>query len=300
MNQKQIEKRALIISSIVNGIMAIAGIVVFFLTKLQSLFLDGIFSFIAFLSTIMAIIFSNVSKKKNRTYPTGMHFLEPLYGIIKSILIFALLLFSLMESGSNAYEYFVNGIGSPINIMPVLPYTILMVVLCFGLSFYNKKQNKKLNNSSTMLTAESKSNLVDGIISGGVGILIMLLFFVNIDGKLGFLHYTGDFFITLILVIISVKEPSKLFVMSIREISGATVKDKQIKKMVRDIIRKEIKEENLDNKFEVYKIGMHIKVVILLNDMVDTEILARLKSDSLKELKTKFDDVSIEYVIRKF
>ena len=286
-NQKQIEWQALIVSTVVNFIMAAAGIVVFALTKLQSLFLDGVFSFIAFLSNIMAVIFAKVSKKKTKTYPTGMYFLEPLYGVVKSILMFALLTYSTVETSITAYNYFALGKGSAINILPVLPYAIIMVVMCFGLSFYNKKQNQKINNASTMLTAESKSNLVDGIISGGVGILIALLLVIDINGSLGFFHYTGDFFITLILVAISIKTPISLMGLSIRELSGGTVKDEKIKSTIREIVRKEIKEENLNNRFEIYKVGKHIKVVIILNDIVDTDVLARLKSDTVNEIKEK-------------
>ena len=299
MNQKKIEQRSLIISTVVNFIMAAAGIAVFVLTKLQSLFLDGVFSFIAFLSTIMAVIFSKVSKKKNSSYPTGMYFLEPLYGIVKSILMFTLLTISIVETSKTAYNYFAHNTGTIINLNPILPYTIIMVVMCFGLSIFNRIQNKKINNVSTMLTAESKSNLVDGIISGGIGILIMMLYFINIDGKLGFLHYTGDFFITLILVAISIKEPIVLLSLSLREISGATIKDKEIKKVVRKIISKEMKDEDLDNKFEVYKIGKHIKIVILLQDNIDQQVLLRLKTDALKEIKSSFNSVTIEYVFRK-
>lgn len=299
MSQKKIELQSLIVSSVVNGIMAIAGIVVFCLTNLQALFLDGVFSLIAFISTLMAIVFSRTSKKKNNSYPTGMFFLEPLYGIIKSILMFALLAISLFESGSTAFAYFNTGVGSTIYFDPILPYTIIMVIMCFGLSYFNKKQNDRINKASIMLTAESKSNMVDGIISGGVGLLILLLSFINIDGKLGFLHYTGDFFITLILVAVSIKEPIKLFGSSLREISGATVKDKEIKSIVRKIVAKEIREEDLDNKFEVYKIGMHIKVVILLNDNIEKTTLQRLKSDTIKEIKESFDSVSVEFVLRK-
>ena len=297
--QKQIEKNALIVSIVVNCIMSVAGIVVFALTTLQALFLDAFFSFVAFLSNIMAIVFANVSSKKNASYPTGKYFLEPLYGIIKSILLLFLLAFSLTETTSTAYEYFAFGVGEIIYVTPVLPYSILMVILSLSLSFFNKKQNQKINNASTMLMAESKSNFVDGIISAGVGILVALLFFVDVNGTLGFLHYTGDFFITLILVLVSIKSPIVLFSVSLRELSGATVKDEKIKKIIREIVRKEIKEENLDNRFEVYKIGKHIKVVIILNDIPDTDILARLKSDSIKEIKEKFDDVSVEYVLRK-
>jgi len=299
MNQKKIELKSLIVSSVVNFIMAVAGIVVFCITNLQALFLDGVFSLIAFISTIMAIVFSITSKKKNKSYPTGMFFLEPLYGIIKAILMFVLLATSLYESGATAFTYFNSGVGATIYFDPILPYTIIMVIMCFSLSYYNKKQNEKINKASIMLTAESKSNFVDGVISGGVGILILLLSFININGKLGFLHYTGDFFITLILVAVSIKEPIKLFATSLRELSGATVKDKEIKSKIRRIVAKEIREEELDNKFEVYKIGMHIKVVILLNDNIEKETLQRLKSDTIKEIKESFDSVSVEFVLRK-
>ena len=40
MNQKQIENRALGVTIFVNAIIAVSGIVVYFLTDLQTLFLD--------------------------------------------------------------------------------------------------------------------------------------------------------------------------------------------------------------------------------------------------------------------
>lgn len=299
MNQKAIEKRSLIVSAVVNFIMAAAGITVFAITKMQAMFLDGFFSLIAAVSTIMAIVFSKISKKRNAAYPTGMYFLEPFYGVIKALLMFVLLISSTMESSLSAYNYFTTGVGDTINFIIILPYSLVMVALSLGLHFFNKQQNKKINNTSIMLTAESKSNLIDAIISIGVCTLIFILFFIDIDGKLGFFHYTGDFFITILLVIVSIKEPVVLFAMSTRELSGATVKDKTIKKMVRKIISEHLKVEDLDNKFEVYKVGMHIRIVILLQDDFDAEVLSRLKTDALKEVKENFESVTIEYVIRK-
>ena len=174
-----------------------------------------------------------------------------------------------------------------------------MVIMCFGLSIFNKKQNKKIKNSSIMLTAESKSNFLDGVISGGIGLLVFILLFIKIDGPLGFFHYTGDFFITLGLTLIFVKEPIQLFFVSTREISGATVKDKEIKKIVRKIVLEQLQIEDLDNKFEVYKVGMNIKVVILLKENFDPVVFSRLKMETIEEIKEYFDNVTIEYVIRK-
>ena len=296
---KKVEKKALVVSTVINLVMGLAGLIVFFVTDMQALFLDGFFSLIAGLSTILAVIFSKISKKKNSSYPTGMYFLEPFYGVVKSILIFILLTVSIVESSISAINYFQHGIGNTINIPIVLPYTLVMLIMSFGLLIFNKKQNQKISNTSTMLTAETKSNFVDSLISCGICFLIFILLFVSKSSKLAFLHYTGDFFITLLLVAVSIKEPINLLILSIREISGATVKDKEIRKKVRKIISKAIKEEDLDNKFEVYKIGMHIRVVILLTEYIDQELLAKLKAESIKEIKETFDSATIEFVIRK-
>ena len=299
MTQKQIERQSLKISSVANAFMAVAGIVVFIITGMQSMFLDGFFSLIAALSNLLAIYFSNVSKKRNATYPQGMYFLEPLYGVIKAVLIFTLLAMSTVESTMSAIEYWKYGTGNVINIGIVLPYTVVMVAICFWLSHFNKNQNKKINNASIMLTAESKSNLVDGSISGGIGLLVLALVFVDINGTAGFLHYTGDFFLTIILVCIFIKEPIALIIASFRELSGATIKDKEIKKIVRSIVAEQLDDKNLDNRFEVYKIGMHIKIVVLINEEFNKEVFSKLKVETVKKLKEDFDSVSFEYVLRK-
>ena len=170
-----------------------------------------------------------MSKKRNKSYPTGMYFLEPLYGIIKSILIFALLIYSVIETSITAYNYFAMEVGSAIDVKAILVYTLIMLFLCVGLAIFNKQQNETINNSSTMLTAEYKSNLVDAGISIGIAVLSIILLLIDINGALGFLHYTVDFFITIILVAVSIKQPIQLIIMSVREISGATINDKEIK-----------------------------------------------------------------------
>jgi predicted Co/Zn/Cd cation transporter (cation efflux family) len=68
MNQKQIEKRALMVSACVNLLMAAAGIGVFLITDIHALMLDGVFSLIGFVSAIAATVISIVSHKKNHSF----------------------------------------------------------------------------------------------------------------------------------------------------------------------------------------------------------------------------------------
>lgn len=81
----------------------------------------------------------------------------------------------------------------------------------------------KVNHLSTIILAEAKGNLIDGLISGAIGIAILLLYLVPINSWLGFLHYTGDFFLTLALAIISFKEPWNLLVASFKELANGTI-----------------------------------------------------------------------------
>lgn len=299
MNQKQIERKSLIVSSIVNLIIAGAGAWVFAVTHIQALFLDFFFSLIATISTVLAVMISKVSKKRTTSYPDGLYFLEPLYAILKALFTLSLLIISVVKTSTTAYEYFAHGTGSPMNIGPVLPYTISMVVLCFGLGFFNKAQNKKINNISTILTAETKSNFIDGLQSMGVGVAIVFLNFIDINDSLGFLHYTGDFVITVVLVLISLKQPIKVFISAFKELSGGTTVDKEIKSNINKVIS--INFANVTEKIisDIFKVGTHIKVRISFFDEINQDTLPELvkaRQKTIDELRKTYDNFKVDLV----
>lgn len=298
MTQKDIEKKALIVSSLVNLIITGFGILVFLITDIQALFLDCMFSLIGFISSLIAIAISKNSKKRTPTYPSGLHFLEPLYAILKSVLILILLVISVIITSQIAYDFFYKGTGKLMNIAPVLPYTISMVILCFGLSYYNRRQNKKIRNASTILLAESKSNFIDGLQSFGVGIAIVLLHFIDINSSLGFLYYTGDFFITTALVCFSLKVPVKTLMNSFKELSGGTMNDTKISNHIYNVVNSHLNAYSLTAKCDIYKIGMHIKICVTLKHKINnnTHICClQARNKIIKELKSHYDSIDIIY-----
>ena len=143
MTQKQIEKRALIITTLVNLIIAAAGTGMWLITGLQMLFLDGFFSLILVISSVTAVLISKLSGKTTKRYPQGLYFLEPLYAIFKSVLIIAVMIHALISSAQVAFDYFFNGNGQIMNTASVPAYSVAMTVLCIGLSVFNRKQYKK-------------------------------------------------------------------------------------------------------------------------------------------------------------
>ncbi|MBS7576482.1 MULTISPECIES: cation transporter [unclassified Enterococcus] len=295
MIQKQIEKRALIVSTFANFIIAGAGFWAYQSTGLQALFLDFFFSLIAFISLIFAIIISNFSHKKTKTYPDGLFFLEPLYAILKSLLVIVLLVTSVWTTFRSALAYFFDGTGSVMNLGPILPYTSLMVILCFGLGIFNHLQNKKINRVSVILNAESKSNLIDGVQSLGIGIAVLILLTIDINGPLGFLHYTGDFFITAILSMLSIKEPIKILISSFIELSKGTTKDLRIKKMIDQTMKTNFGSFASQLRYEIYKTGTSIRIEIVLTEpLLNQKILAA--RDKIQEVLTKtYENVTVRF-----
>ncbi|HEL1700448.1 TPA: cation transporter, partial [Streptococcus suis] len=55
MDHKIIERKSLTVSSVMNGLSGLAGIAVYIMTDLNALLLDGAFSLIAFISSLVAV-----------------------------------------------------------------------------------------------------------------------------------------------------------------------------------------------------------------------------------------------------
>lgn len=192
------------------------------------------------------------------------------------------------------------GVGEPLNITPVLPYTLAMVVLCFSLSAFNYFQNKKIGGISTILSAEAKTNFIDGLQSLGVGISIGILYLIHPDSALGFLHYTGDFFITLILSVISFKTPINVLMDSFRELSGAISSDKNIHEKIGAAVSKYLAHLDSFKYYEIYKVGMKIKIYIYFKETINTdeyEEAIRNKDVMHDTFLRIYDSIDIKYCI---
>lgn len=295
MTQKQIERKSLIVSCIVNLIMAIGGFWIFSITNIQALFLDCSFSMIASCSCLAALEISKISNKKTKNYPDGLYFLEPLYSIFRTLLTLVLLFSSVARTAKAAWGYFANGVGTPLMIEPVIPYEILMCIICFGLSFFNRSQSRKTNDSSTLLATESKGNLIDGILSLGVALSAFLIKLIDINGSLGFFHYTGDFFITTIIVLPAIKEPISVFISSFRELSGGLTTNQELKRTVFQFVEKNLSGIMTLQKCDIYKIGMHIKVCIYITNNIDYKKIQIVKRNILKDICPIYENTEIVF-----
>lgn len=234
----KVESSAMLIGAIVNFMMAAAGIYMYMITDMVALFLDGSFSFVSGISCLMAILISKYSKKETRTFPKGLYFLEPLYGVLKSLIVITVTVSAFVSSIQKMIQYYVYGVAVPMNTGYMLYYMIAMVVLCLSLYVIFKGFNKRIENTSTMLMVESKAALVDTFLSLAIGIVVIAIMYIPLDSMFGFMHYIGDSILTLLLVLLTIKEPIIAFKESFIELvsgSETSLIDQTVQSVVNQI-----------------------------------------------------------------
>lgn len=299
MNQKKVEHRALIIGIAANILMGAAGLCVYFMTGIEALFLDSVFTLIAVLSGVVAAGISKMSNHTSETSPDGLFVLEPIYVVLKSLLMLFLMTFTTVSVSKKAIAYFTNGIGDKMYIGPIVPYEIVMVVLCIALFFFYRNQNRRIGNASILLKVESKSTLVDGIMSGGIGVAAIAISFISESSPLSFLLYTGDFFITVLLVLFSVKGVILMLKEGFIELANGVMTKGKIKSQIEEIVQKNLPKDTLLRKCLIHKIGMSFRVIIQLDsrkEMIVRQELSEKAAAIEKELSYLCNYVKISFV----
>lgn len=299
MQHKQIERKALGVGIIINILMVIAGAIVFFMTGLKAMFLDTTFTVISVVSGLVATYLSSRTVRTTERFPNGMFALEPIYAICKAIFTLSLLVFSFLDVAQVAWDYFVLGVGERASFGPVVIYQILTVATCFGLLMYYRRQNARIGDSSMMLRAEAQSTLVDGMISFGIGLAAVVLVLLPAGGPLDFLHYTGDFFITTVIVILAVKEPVEVLRDAFVELVGGVHDDDETNTFVEQAAQRHLPANTEYEKTMIFKTGMNYTVDVYLagtGESIDVADLVECKRSLERELKHRLHIVDVDLV----
>ena len=299
MQHKQIERKVLGVGIVINILMVIAGAIVFFMTGLKAMFLDTTFTVISVVSGLVATYLSSRTVRTTERFPNGMFALEPIYAICKAIFTLSLLVFSFLDVAQVAWDYFVLGVGERATFGPVVIYQILTVATCFGLLMYYRRQNARIGDSSMMLRAEAQSTLVDGMISFGIGLAAVVLVLLPAGGPLDFLHYTGDFFITTVIVILAVKEPVEVLRDAFVELVGGVHDDDEINTFVEQAAQRHLPANTEYEKTMIFKTGMNYTVDVYLagtGESIDVADLVECKRSLERELKRRLHIVDVDFV----
>lgn len=301
MTDNTIEKRSLIVGAVINLIMALSGWSAYYLSNSQALLLDGNFSFIVFLSTLVAINISSIKSKKTKLFPFGQFVYEALYSFLKGIMIIGMLLVAFTDNLSKIFHFLNGKETSLLNTEVILVYSLLMTLICFGMAAYYKHQNNKVNNSSTILRAEYSAAIIDGFMSAGIGIALVGISLLSPEGSLGFLNYIGDAILVILLCVLLGKEPFILVRDSFVEIAGGTLQNQTDKKNIEDILEKHLSSEKLLIDSYISKTGSSYLVIAYISaqglEKLGFEKTKQIRELIINNLKENYKESIFEIVL---
>lgn len=300
MNIDNVENKALKVGVFISFLMAIAGWITYYLSGSDAMLLDGNFSFISVFAGIVAIIISKNKHQKTKTFPFGSYVYEALFVLIKGILILGIVLTSGIQNSLKIISYLKDKPADNVVIGPILIYTVIISVLCFSLYFFYRFKNKSIENKSSILQVETKSTLVDGFMSLGIGLVFMIIWLLPASSPFDFLKSIGDALIVLIMCLIFFTMPLKIIRESFIELGGGILQDNVTKafteKTIEDIIPSQL---NIQSMY-ISKLGSSYFILIYLasdTNTIDLSNIDTLRNKILERLTEKLTNVKLEIIV---
>ncbi len=295
------EKFALITGAIGNIIMAFIAWITFYYSNSEAILLDGNYSFIMFIGIIIALKLATIRAIKTETFPFGQFFYESLYGFIKGLMILGVILIAVVTAIIRIifYIYGLTDNIPQLNPEPIIYYAISVGIICFALSLNYKIQNKKLNDSSIILKTEQKASFIDGILSFGIALGVIMLVIFSGNDKNSFVPFLADSMFVLILSIMLIKEPIKIIKESIIELASGTLQNKNTKKYFEDVIEKN-KSKNLKIKDKILSKNGSKYTIILYIESEDGNYkfkdMKNMKNNIEKEIKKYYEYIVVDII----
>ncbi len=295
-----VENKALKVGIFISLLMAVAGWVTYYYSGSDAMLLDGNFSFISVFAGVIAIIISNKKHKKTKTFPFGSYVYEALFVLIKGILILGIVLVSGLQNTLKILNYLK---GKPIEnvvIGPILIYVVIISVLCFALYFFYKSKNRIIDNKSSILHVETKSTLLDGFMSLGIGLVFMIIWLLPAQSSFDFLKSIGDAIIVLIMCLIFFTMPLKIIRDSFIELSGGILQDTATKEIAEKTIIDALPPNLTKQSIYISKLGSSYFILVYLSsntntiDLSNIEILRKNIQEGLTQTLT---NVKLEIIV---
>jgi len=210
-NSTLIEEKALKKSMVGAFVLAVWGIVMAFVADSGVILLDGMFNLISGIMSFFSIEITRlISGKETREYPLGYFAFESLFVLVKGASILVLILMALYSN----IEVLLSGGREPaLGLMTI--YVVFAVAGCIVLYTITRGSRKKTQ--SDILEAETQAWLVNGVISGAIGLafgVVMLL-----EGTAwGWIDRYIDQVLVIILSVLVIKDPLVLMKNGLKEL----------------------------------------------------------------------------------
>ena len=218
------EKRSFVIARWANLVMAIAGLGTSWLSHADALMVDGLYSGVNFLSSLVAAkVGEAVMRPSSKQRPFGYFVDEAIYISFRSMILLGILTFACLSAVSRILAY-IRGNETPELIFGfIVIYSFAMTSICLGLAYTHHRNWLNSGKVSDILKTERQAAIIDASISAGLGIAYALAPLMR-GTVLNFLLPITDSIVVLVLAMIMIKDPIKLFLVALSEIAGKGAK----------------------------------------------------------------------------
>ncbi len=295
-----VENKALKVGIFISFLMAIAGWVTYYFSGSDAMLLDGNFSFISVFAGIIAIIIANKKHQKTKTFPFGSYVYEALFVLIKGILILGVVLVSGLQNSLKIITYLEGEPIEAVVIGPILIYVIVISILCFALYFFYKSKNNSINNKSSILQVETKSTLLDGFMSLGIGLVFMVIWLLPANSAFDFLKSIGDAIIVLLMCLVFFTMPLKIIRESFIELGGGLLQDTATKEMAEKAISEALPANLSKQSIYISKLGSSYFILVYLTSDTNTIELSNIEALRTKiqqELSNALTNIKLEIIV---
>ena len=209
------ESKALIGSAVGAGVLALWGGVMALVSESSAILLDASFNLLSAVVSFASLRIAQLAQSgTSRHYPIGYYAFEPLIVVIKGITILILIAFAV---GSNIPVLLAGGREPAIALMAI--YVFPAVAICAFMYWvchvgYNQSR-------SDILKAEKNAWFINGVISGAIGVALILVLLLQ-GTALGFVDRYIDQILVVLFSLAFIGDPIKLIKNGMRELTLAT------------------------------------------------------------------------------
>ena len=277
----KLELVTLIYSMVNNLVISLLKIVGGLTMNLGSLVADGMHTFSDFITDIVCLIGTKISKKKPTKYhPFGFGKIEYLTNLFIGILLFLLGLYIIISA------FFEKATIPPVSIIILLVIALILKVIVI---IVMHKVGKKINSQLLIVSVEeSKADLYSSL---GVIIIVILLQFSN---EYEFLKYS-DLIGSILIGILVLKTALTIIIDNSLSVIGEIEQNKEILNKVEEQLKEYKKIEK--SKIELIKYGPYYKLQLTLE--LDSKMTLRQVTNLERKIKKniiRHRSLKIKYV----
>ena len=274
------ERTALRASVIANTLLGILGIAFFWATQSQAILLDGFFNFIAFALGLLSLkVASKVKQPGDVRFNFGYYSHEPLLNTLKSIIILLICILSLASSIS----IIVQG-GRLMNFGNGLVYASIAVVACFVVGLYQRHYSKRI--LSPLLELEAKNWMINGMISGVVGLAFLVSIFLQ-GTTWEYLTPYVDPVLIIVIIGLVISVPIRSLAQNVNELMQSAP-PKSVQEEVSNLVKKILDQDPVgETRIRMAKLG---RVFYIMIHVVVFDQFANLGIGKQDEIRVKIDE----------